>query len=110
MKTAAHPNISLQVHIRQFTLKNTGQKSPVLAISLTELSATRQATQATLRNVTCHSLAGLGNVRSFQQFPALPSVMQGLPAGPTTFLSGCNQNNGNCSRHPLPSHPITKNT
>lgn len=52
MKTAAHPNISLQVYICQFTLKNTGQKSPVLAISLTELSATRQATQATLRNLT----------------------------------------------------------
>lgn len=82
----------------------------MLTISLIELSASGGATQVSLGNVTCHNPAGLGNIRSFQQLPALVSVMQGLPASPTAFLSRHNQNNGNRSRHPPPSHQTAKKT
>lgn len=57
----------------------------MLAISLTELLASGGATKASLGNVISHNLAGLGNVRSFQQLPALLSVMQGASRWPHHF-------------------------
>lgn len=45
MKSAAHPHISFPVLTCLFTLKNEGEKSPVLTVSLTELSATGGGTQ-----------------------------------------------------------------
>lgn len=54
----------------------------MLTISLKESSASGGATQARLGNVTCPNL---GNRRSFQQLPALLSVMQGASRWPQHF-------------------------
>lgn len=109
MKSAAHPHISFPVLTCLFTLKMRERKALCSLSALQSYQpqeeAPKEPNEMSLVTIWLFWATEEKVSRSF-----LPFIRQGLPMGPTAFLSGHSENNSNRSGHPLSGHQITKNT